>query len=85
MVTILMMSTKMANLDLLKINVFYNKGYDIIIPVSDLTNKILSHGSNYTVKRSYDQNLITLAFLWGKLSKPQFYKDFTRKTPFFEG
>ena len=48
MVTILMMSTKMANLDLLKINVFYNKGYDIIIPVSDLTNKILSHGSNYT-------------------------------------
>ena len=25
------------------------------------------------------------AFLWEKLSQPQFYKDFTRKTAFFEG
>ena len=34
---------------------------------------------------SFDQSLVTLAFLWEKLSKPQFYKDLTRKTVFFEG
>ena len=36
-----MMSAKMATLDLLKIKVFSNKVYDIIIPVYDVTNKIL--------------------------------------------
>ena len=34
---------------------------------------------------SCDQRLVTLAFLWEKLSYPQFYKDFPRKTAFFEG
>ena len=42
MVTILMMSTKMTTLGLLKIKVFLNKGYDVIISVSD--------GSSYIVK-----------------------------------
>ena len=34
---------------------------------------------------SCDQSLVTLALLWKKLSQPQFYKDLTRKTAFFEG
>ena len=34
---------------------------------------------------SCDQSLVTVAFLWEKLSQPQFYKDLTRKTAFFEG
>ena len=34
---------------------------------------------------SCDQILVTLAFLREKLSQPQFYKDLTRKTTFFEG
>ena len=34
MVTVLMMSAKMATLGLLKIKVFGNKGYDVIISVS---------------------------------------------------
>ena len=34
---------------------------------------------------SCDQSLVTVAFLWEKLSQPQFYKDLTRKIPFFEG
>ena len=34
---------------------------------------------------SCDQSLVTLAFLWEKLSQPQCYKDLTRKTAFFEG
>ena len=29
--------------------------------------------------------MVTAAFLWEKLSQPQFYKDLTRKTAFFEG
>ena len=44
-----MMSAKMATPDLLKITVFSNKGYDIIISVNDVTNKILSRDSNYIV------------------------------------
>ena len=34
---------------------------------------------------SCDQILLTVAFLWDKLSQPQFYKDLTRKTTFFDG
>ena len=44
-----MMSAKMATPGLLKITVFWNKGYDVIIPVADVTNKILSLDSNYIV------------------------------------
>ena len=49
MVTILMMSAKMATPGLLKITVFWNKGYDVIISVDDVTNKILSRDSNYII------------------------------------
>ena len=45
----LMMSAKMATPGLLKKTVFWNKGYDVIIPVDDVTNKILSRSSNYIV------------------------------------
>ena len=41
------MSAKMATPGLLKITVFRNKGYDVIIHVDDVTNKILSRDSNY--------------------------------------
>ena len=44
-----MMSAKMATPDLLKIKIFWNKGYDVIIYVHDITNKILSRDSNYIV------------------------------------
>ena len=44
-----MMSAKMATPDLLKITVFWNKGYDVIISGVDFTNKILSRDSNYIV------------------------------------
>ena len=49
MVTILMMSVKMATLGLLKIKVFWNKDYDVIISVYDVTSKILSCDSNHIV------------------------------------
>ena len=47
-----MMSAKMVTPGLLKIMVFWNKGYDVIIPVNDITNKILSRDSNYIVDLS---------------------------------
>ena len=34
---------------LLKITVFWDKGYDVIISVNDVTNKILWRDSNYIV------------------------------------
>ena len=42
MVKILMMSAKMAKLSLLKIELFRNKGCDVIISVYDVINKKLS-------------------------------------------
>ena len=49
MVAILMMSAKTATLSLLKIKLFWNKGYDVIIYVLDVTNQILSRDSNCIV------------------------------------
>ena len=62
MVTILM-SAKMTTPGLLKINV--------ITSVHDITNKVLSCDSNYIADVVYvycDQSLVTLAFMWEKLS-----------------
>ena len=44
-----MISAKMGTPGLLKITVFWNKGYDVIIHVDDFTNKILLRDSNYIV------------------------------------
>ena len=43
------MSAKMATPGLLEITVFWKKGYDAIIPVHDITSKILSRDSSYIV------------------------------------
>ena len=40
------MSARMANTGFLKTKVIWNKGYDVIIFVYDVTNKVLSHKSN---------------------------------------
>ena len=49
MVAILMMSALMAAPGLLKIKVFWSKGYDVMSYVSDVTNQILSPDSNCIV------------------------------------
>ena len=49
MVTILMMSAKMATPGLFKSKVFWKKGYDVIISVHDVTKKFLSRDSNYII------------------------------------
>ena len=49
MVTILVMSAKVATPGLLKEKVFWNNHYYVIIFVYDAMNKNLSHDSNYIV------------------------------------
>ena len=44
-----MMSAKLAAPCLLKVRIFRNKSYGVIIPDYDVTNKILSRNLNYTV------------------------------------
>ena len=46
----------MTTSGLLKITLFWNKGYDVIIYVDDVTNNVLSRDSNYIVD----------AFMWPK-------------------
>ena len=50
MVTILMISAKMATPGLLKTKLFWKKDYDVISFAHDVTNQILSRDSNYNVK-----------------------------------
>ena len=39
----------MASVGFLQLKVFWSKGYDVIIYVHDVTNKVLSRESNYIV------------------------------------
>ena len=49
MATILLMSAKIAILELVKMKVFRNTSYGVIIFVNDVTKKILSSDENYIV------------------------------------
>ena len=54
-----MTSAKKATPGPLKITIFWNRDYDVIIRVDDVTSKILSHDSNYIVD----------VFMWSKFGK----------------
>ena len=56
MVAILVMSAKLVALGFLKLTVFWNKDYDVIISSHHSTNKISSRDSNY----------IADVFMWPK-------------------
>ena len=67
----LMMSTKLATLGLLEIIAFWNKDYDVITSVHDVTRpQVLSCDSNYIVDvvGHKTKSLVILLFLWEKLS-----------------
>ena len=80
-----MMSAKMATPGLLKIKVFWNKGYDVIIYVHDVTNKILSRDSNYIVDVVMWSKFGNCSISIREVIIISIYKDLTRKTAFFEG
>ena len=46
---VILMLAKLAAPGLLKIKIILSKGYDVIISVYDVTNKVLSRDSNYIV------------------------------------
>ena len=68
MVTILMMSAKMATLGLVEIRVFWKKGYDVIVFVHDVTKNFYHVIQIILYMLSCDQSLVTVAYLWEKLS-----------------
>ena len=68
MVTILMMSAKMATLGLVEIRVFWKKGYDVIVFVHDVTKNFYHVIQIILYMWSCDQSLVTVAYLWEKLS-----------------
>ena len=82
-----MMSAKMATSAFLKITVFWNKDYDIIIPVDDVTNQILSCDSNYIIDMFMRSNfgrfsismreVITTSILWGFCQKTHFFEEWS--------
>ena len=63
MVTILMMLANLATLGLLKIKVFWNKGYDIIIFVHTSPTKCYLVIQVITYMWSCGQSLVNLVFL----------------------
>ena len=74
-----MMSAKMVNLALLKVNIFWNKNYDIIVSVNGFANNSLSRDSNYIVDVVMSSNfgnsgvsmreVIIRLILWGFAKK----------------
>ena len=75
MVAVLMMSAKLTNLGLLKIKVFSNKPYDLIVFVHDVINQILSCESNYladvVIRAEFENSnmsmreVIIISIFWG--------------------
>ena len=63
MVIIWIMSAKIVTLGLLKINVFLNKGYEVITSFYDVTKKNYHLTQIILYMWSCDQDLVTLAFL----------------------
>ena len=79
------MSAKMATPGLLKIKVFWNKGYDVIIYVHDVTNKILSRDSNYIVDLVMWPKLGYSSISMREVIIISIFKGFDQKSRFFWG
>ena len=60
-VTILMISAKKATIGLLKIKVFYDEDYGIIVSVHDIISTILSCDSDYNAYTIIIDNTYTFA------------------------
>ena len=85
MVKILMMSAKVAAPALLKIKAFWNKVYCVIYSVYEVTNKILSHESNYSMDvvmwpkfgncHICIREVIITSILWGFDQKNRFFSE----------
>ena len=80
-----MILSTLPTLGLLKTKIFWNKGYDVIISVHDITDKLLSRDSNYVVDVAMWPTFGKCSIsMWEMLWQPQFCKDLTRKISFLE-
>ena len=84
MVTILMMSGKVATPGFLKINIFWNKDYDVTVSVHDVTNKILSRGSNYILDVLLWPKFDNFSISMREVIITSILKRFDQKNRFFE-
>ena len=66
MVTVLIISAKLATLGFLKIKVFWNEGHDVITSAHDVTNRILSGESNFIEDVIMQPKFDNSKFLWQK-------------------
>ena len=74
LIAILIMSAKLTAPGLLKFAVFWNKGYDIMIKVCDVNNKIFSRDLNYIVSM----------IMWPQFGNPSIsMKEVVRKPDFW--
>ena len=65
----------MARSDLLETTIFWNKGHYVIIPIDDVTTKILSHDSNYILD----------VFMWPKFGNSSISMKEVITTSIFQG
>ena len=79
MVTILMISAKMAAPSLLKIKLFWKIVYDVIFFVYDITSKILSRDSNYIVDVVMCPQFGNSSISMGKVMKTSILQRFDQK------
>ena len=85
----ILMSATLATLDLLK-KLCFEKGYDFMIPLQDVTNKILFRDPNYTVDvvrwPNFGNSNISMREVWmPMLETTEFYKNLTRNDQNVEG
>ena len=81
---ILMMSAKMATPGLLKMMVFWNKVYDIIIFVDDVTKKLLSRDAHYILDLFMWQKFGNCSISMREVITTSILLGFDQKNRFFE-
>ena len=79
------MSAKMASPGLLKITVFWNKGYDVITSVHIVTKKILSRDSSYIVDEIIWPKIGNSSISMGEVIITWILEEFDQKNRFFKG
>ena len=85
MVGILTMSTKLATLGLLKIKVFWNKGYDVIISFSDVRNNILLRELKLYCRCGHVTKIGNSSISMIDVIITSILQEFDQKNNFFEG
>ena len=85
MVTILVMSAKMATPDFLKIKDFWKISHDFIISVHDVTNKTLSRDLNYNLYVVMSSNFGNSSISVREVIITSISWEFDKKNCFFQG